>query len=66
MINKRAKKSNIERKEPFVERIMVPMLNIAVKTQSSGLCLDMVQSSVSDALEKLFMISFHFTMETIV
>ena len=29
---------------------MVPMLNI----------LDMVQSSVSGVLEKLFMISFHF------
>ena len=29
------------------------MLNIVIKTQSSGLCSDMVQNSVSGALEKI-------------
>ena len=36
------KESNIEHKEAFVERIMVQMLNLVIKAQSSGLCLDMV------------------------
>ena len=61
------KKSNIEHKEAFPERIRVQMLNIVVKTQSSALCLDMVQSKVSGALEKIIHDQLSIlTMETIV